>query len=155
MTPLHPAKTQRELLVKLGIGQFNATQVIPFMMTQPATTDPKSPAILLLVREIQKNLFAMGAPIDNTGYLDQPTAACLTQMFGHEGWINLPWFEIVRAVVTARQNHWSFAAPAVNFDPQPVMMPVGGFDVSSVPGGKLTIAAAAVAAYYLWKKRKR
>lgn len=128
MTPLRPAKTQRDLLVRLGIGHFNATQIINYMMTQPATTDPKSPPIMLMVREIQKNLFAMGAPIDNTGYLDEPTTACITFLFGGDSsWPGRTWSQVVSAVVTARQNNVRFpsaeARPPVDFGPQAT----GGF----------------------------
>lgn len=158
MTPMRHVKTQRDLLVALGIGQFNATMIIPMMLTQPATTDPKSPAIIMLVRAIQNQLYVMGAThLDNTGYLDMPTAEYLDELLGPQ-WINRQWADVVRAVVTARQNNVQLRPPAVateapiDYGPQAQ----GAFDfLPAVPGGALTYVAGAGLLYYLWTKRKR
>ena len=156
ITPRTRPKTLRDLLVAFGIGQFNATMVIPIMLTQPATTDPKQPAVILLVREIQKHLYAMGYEVDNTGYLDEVTAHGISRITGGPHWVNRTWQEVVTKILIARQSGYQFApaeadAP-VDLGPQ---RSVGAFDLPAVPGGALTYVAGAGLLYYLWKKRKR
>lgn len=158
LTPLTRKHSLRDLLLALGIGHFNATLIIPIMFTQPGTTDPKQPAVIMLVRQIQRNLIAMGAGIQPTGYLDRATAACITQLVGDESWINGTWSRVVNVVVAARDANVAFAPDA---DAGPLSVEGEAVDLGSadilppVPGGALTYLAGGALLYYFWKKRKR
>lgn len=92
--------TNRYLLTRLGIGNFNATLVITQMSIAPATTDPKSPGIILLVKAIQRRLNALGAKLTVTGYLNTDTATWLRKVVG-QGWEQLPWGQNVSALLAA------------------------------------------------------
>jgi hypothetical protein len=160
MTPFRRAKTLRNLLTALGVGQFNATMVIPILFMAPATTDPRQPATIMLVRHLQRAMWALGAKIDDTGYLDEPTTEVIEQLLG-AGWMNRPWSDTVNAVVTARQNKLKLATPAPvalppeDFGPQ-ATSGMGLFEfLPSVPGGALTYLAGAGLLYYFLTKQRR
>ncbi len=144
--------TLRDLLIKLGIGHFDATMIIPFMFMAPATTDPRQPSILMLVRHIQRQLHAMGSQVAESGFIDRMTAHDLEALVG-PGWLNKPWAEVVVAVVNARASRVTLApvpAGPEDFGPEPV----GVFDfLPDVPGGLLTYAVGAGALYYFLRKR--
>ncbi len=154
-------KSARELVTALGIGQFNATMVVPFMLMAPATTDPKSPAIILLVRALQRQLYAMGSPLPETGYLDDATAACFERLVG-PGWMNRTWSQVAGHVVSARRGR-------VSLRPHQFPVIVGGghqaladappatgaFDfLPELPGGTMTYVAIGGLLYYLHKRKK-
>lgn len=156
MSTKHQPKLAREMLTSLGIGQFNATMIIPFLWFAPATTDPRSSPVLMLVRAIQRNLFALGASLHETGFLDEPTAAVLERLMG-PGWMNGSWAEVVGAVLAAKRNHYTFAVqPAVAPEVHGPQAVGGVLDfLPDVPGGMLTYAVGGLVAYHFWKKRKR
>jgi hypothetical protein len=148
-------KISRELVSAIGIGQFNATMVIPFLLMAPATTDPKSPPIMMLVRHLQMQLTAMGWPGEQTGYLDMPTAAALERLVG-PGWMNRTWSQVVGNVVSARKNHVSLAPIATQVITYTAPEATGAFDfLPDLPGGTMTYVALGGLAYYLYKNRKR
>lgn len=138
----------RSLLVSLGIGQFNATGVIPFMMFAPATTDPKSPAVVLLVQHLQRLLFGMGAhDVVENGHLDEPTAHALEHVVG-PGWERMTWAKNVAAVLAARERGVRIVHPVTEHPGMPVAV-AGPLDfLPDVPGGALTYA---VAGFLLWR----
>lgn len=152
-----PERTVRNMLVELGIGQFNTTQIIPFLFTQPATTDPKQAGIILLVKAIQQNLNAMGATLRENGYLDLPTAAALNIVVG-DRWETLTWNDNVSAILSARKNKLSIApvaSPAMGSDIHAAYQEMGLFGLPDVPGGILTYAVGAYFLYRYLKKRKK
>lgn len=138
--------TARELLLALGVGQFNATQVIPYLFIAPATTDPKAGQIIILVQNLQQELNRQGAGLQITGYLDEPTAGVLEQLVG-PGWEQMSWFMNIDAVLKARGSGALQVAPAMD---RGMPMAVGGpLDfLPDVPGGLVTYA---VAGYLLWR----
>ena len=144
----------RELLIMLGIGSFNATGIVPYLMIAPAATDPKAGQIVILVQAIQKRLFQLGArDVPDSGQLDVPTAGAITQLLG-ENWLRIPWATIVQAVNDAvaygrRLQPSTYSAVS---DEQPVA--VGGpLDfLPDVPGGLLTYA---IGGYFLWRFLKK
>ncbi len=155
-TPLTRMNNTRDLVLKLGIGSFNAPMVQQWMFTQPATTDPKAPGVILMVRALQAKLGQMGAPIMNTGYLDKPTAAVLEQLIGY-GWLNRPWSEVVGAVIAAREQRLDLSKTVPAQKPieqytvsqMPPQGMAGVFDfLPDVPGGLLTYA---VGGYFLYR----
>lgn len=144
----------RNLLLKLGVGNYNATMIIPYLFTSPMTTDPKSPMIMLLVKHMQKVLNQMGAGLIVTSYLDRPTAAALTGLFGSTNWTAWAWSDVIAGVVQAKANNTKLSevepvtthAIAATGD-----MPLG---LPDVPGGIFTYAAAGAALWYFLKKKR-
>lgn len=147
----------RGLLKAIGIGDYNATMIIQYAFVAPATTDPRSSPIIIMVRHLQGALNDMGASVPVSGYLDQPTAAALARVVG-PNWERLSWADNIRAVVAGRGVGFSASAPA-QFTPAltvsaPAPAPVGMFDLPDVPGGAVTYAAAAVLAWHLFFRKK-
>jgi hypothetical protein len=134
----------RELLTRLGVGQFNATMVIQFMFIPAATTDPKSPPVMLLVRTIQKRLSDLGYSVPQNGYLGEETAKALDYAVG-PGWEKLMWGDVVKGVLTAP------AAPRVRARPEQYTS-VGALDLPVSP--YVAIGAAAAAYYFLIHKKR-
>lgn len=147
--------TGRSLLLKLGVGDFNATMMIPYLFTSPMTTDPKSPMIILMVKHLQKALNQMGANLIVTGYLDRPTAAALDGLFNGPAWSSWAWSDVIQGVIQskARGTQLSEVEPITTHEIAATGdMPFG---LPDVPGGLVTYAAGAVAIWYLLKKRKK
>jgi len=148
----------RELLTGIGIGQFNATMVIQYMLISPATTDPKSAQIILLVQHIQRALYELGATsVALSGRLDTQTAAALEDVVG-PNWERMPWSASVAAILTARKQGRRLQPILLANEPYTPGQPtaVGGpLDfLPDVPGGFVTYG---VAAYLLYRhfSRKR
>lgn len=150
--------TCRNLLIQLGVGDFNATMAIPYMFIAPRALDPAMVQMLIVIQEIQKALASMGAQgIQPSGVLDTATGSALATLVGPE-WIAMPFYEIVKAVVKAERTSFQFA-PA---DVAPAATPTatsGVFDtipdalgLPSVPGGVLTYG---VGLYFLFKALKK
>lgn len=109
MTP-EPTSVRAELL-KLGIGDFNATLIIPMMFMGPAQCDPDLTQMKLLVKALQKRMQGMGATwIVAHGRLDQNTASCLAATVGPR-WSEMAWHDIIKALELAKNSGRSFAKP--------------------------------------------
>lgn len=147
-----PHKNVREMLDRLGVGQFNATMIIPYMMIAPATTDPKSSQIYLLVQHIQRALYAMGYDhVAESGELDDATSAALRSVAGPD-WEIMPWSASVGAVVDAQMH--GLRAPPPPMLAEPVVALAGPLDfLPDVPGGVLTYAVAAYFAYRYFTRK--
>ncbi len=134
-----PNKNARELLIGIGIGDFNATIVIPYMFISPATTDPKSSQTILLVQHVQRALYDLGATeVVMSGRLDAPTAHALSRVVG-PNWERMTWAANVSALIAAKEGGVSLRAPP---PPRGAPVAVGGvFDfLPDVPGGLVTYA---------------
>lgn len=150
--------TSRDLLKALGITDHNATTIIQYMMIAPATTDPKSPQIIMLVRALQRVLWDLGATdIQNTGELDPPTARALRLVAGDD-WMRAPWSVSVSSTLSARDIGMRLSpspnmmAPATSGVPVAVSGPLDF--LPDVPGGLLTYAVAGWLLYrHFWKRR--
>lgn len=148
------ARTMRTLLRRLGVGDFNITMCVPFMFIAPATTDPRSPPIITLVKHVQRALNELGAGVPETGYLNVPTAQVLEELVG-PGWEGRSWADNIRAVTQAKDDRLSLA-PELELDAAPpVPEAVGFFDLPDVPGGVLTYALAAYLLYRHLNKGRR
>jgi hypothetical protein len=139
----------RELLLGLGMGNYNATIAIQYMFLSPSATDPAMPSIILMTKHLQLGLRAAGAAsVPVTGQIDEPTALALIKLVGPD-WNHVTWYAMFRAVSEARKYKTLLerrGADLVDLGDIPVM--------PSVPGGMLTWAAAAVAAWYLFFRKK-
>lgn len=151
--------TSRDLLEALGISHHNATTIIQYMMIAPAVTDPKSPPIIMMVRALQAVLFQLGATdVQNTGYLDEPTARALSAVSG-DNWQRMSWGANVGAVLRARDLGMDLSPPS----PLPLTatsgVPVavsGPLDfLPDVPGGLLTYAVVGWLVYRHFTKKRR
>lgn len=133
----------RSLVNTLGIGQFNATLVIPYMFFTPAGTDPDMAAVRVLVEALQAGLHGMGANVPVDGIIDERTDAELTKLTGPD-WPGMTWATLFETVIRARASGRSLAP--VRGGPLPELEMVG--DIPAVPGGLMTIAAAGIAVWY-------
>lgn len=149
-----PRKNVRELLLGIGVGEFNATMIVPYMFISPATTDPKSAQTILLVEHLQKVLFAMGATyVPLSGRLDEPTARALLQVVG-PNWERMTWAANVAAVLAAKESGMSLRAPpAIRGAPVAVGGPLDF--LPDVPGGMLTYAVGAFFLYRHFTRKAR
>jgi hypothetical protein len=143
----------RHQLLELGVGDFNATMAIPYMLIAPRTSDPAMVQILVVVKKMQEVLRGMGARIETSGVLDEPTARVVQQICGPE-WLSMPYYEIVRCVLNAKKSGHKFIDnPTVGGSPQ-ATGDVFGF-LPEIPGGAITYVAGAGLLYLWLKKRKR
>ena len=148
----------RELLTGIGIGQFNTTMVIPYMMIAPATTDPKANQIILLVEHIQRALFDLGATsVALSGHLDAQTAAALHDVVG-PNWEIMPWSASVSAILDAKKRGRRLQPILLANEPYTPGHPVaigGPLDfLPDIPGGLVTYGVAAYLIYrHLWRRK--
>jgi hypothetical protein len=149
MHPLRPTteNNARQLLLNLGMGQYNATIAIQYMFIAPAATDPAMPSIILMTKHVQQGLRAAGASeVAVTGQIDAPTANALQKLLGPD-WNHVTWFQIFTAVLSAKRQR--------TLEDRSGELELGFFpDLPAVPGGMFTWAAAAVAAWYLLIRKK-
>lgn len=144
MTVTRQTDNARQLLLSLGMGNYNATIAIQYMFTAPAATDPAMPSIILMTKHLQQGLRAAGASrIAITGTIDEPTAAALAELVGPD-WNNITWYALFTAVLTAKRANERGSALDLGLLP----------DLPSVPGGMFTLAAAAAAAWYFLVHKK-
>ena len=148
---LHPVPRRggennaRQLLLDLGMGNYNATIAIQYMFLAPASTDPAMPSIILMTKHLQQGLRAAGASaVAVTGRIDDATATALEALVGSE-WNHVTWYALFGAVVTAKRTHaLEDHADELGLIP----------DLPEVPGGIITIAIAAAAAWYFLIHKK-
>jgi len=151
--------TVRELLLNLGVGDFNATAAIPYMLLAPRTLDPSMVQMLVVIKKLQEQLASMGAPgIVPNGIFDDATSNAIKAIVGPE-WLAMPFYETVRATNKAEARGYTFPAPVPASSPGPVATS-GILDVvpdtlglPSVPGGVVTYGIAGWFLYKLLKKR--
>lgn len=148
----------RDILRQLGVGDFNATMMIQDAFIAPATSDPRSPQIILIVKHLQAKLADMGAPIAISGQIDDPTASYLVALMGHDV-LGMPWYHVIGGVLDAEAAGVSLApktARPIRQGPAPVSGLSGLLDgpsfLPAIPGGLLTYG---VAGYFLYKHFKK
>ncbi len=151
-------RSSRDLLEGIGVGHFNATMIIPYLMISPATTDPKAVQIIVMVRQLQKTLWAMGATdVADSGHLDAATAAALERLCGPD-WMRMTWGDNLTAVINARTVGMKLT-PQGATDGLAVGQPVATGDavfgiLPDIPGGAVTYAAAGYLLYRYFSKRR-
>jgi len=152
-------RTVRNLLLALGIGEYQAQMITPNMFQAPATTDPKSPHIMMVVQAIQQKLIAAGYQISPTSYLDSPTAAALDDAVG-SGWESSPWSNVITQVLATTNTPGDYSA--ADNDRLPAKQENVAFsDIASdlglpaVPGGIITYGIGAYLLYRWLSKGKR
>jgi hypothetical protein len=137
----------RQLLLSLGMGDYNATIAIQYMFIAPAATDPAMPSIFLMTKHIQQGLRAAGATdVAITGRIDEATARHLATLVGPD-WNNITWYALFTAVLAAKR--------ARTLEVQSSALDLGIVDIPSVPGGIFTIALAAGALWLLLDTTKQ
>lgn len=147
----------RATLLRMGIGDFNATMCIPVMFMGPAQTDPTITPVMILVKSMKTIMREMGAQVPMNHRMDMPFAHCLHALAGPH-WAEHPWFDLCEKLLDAREHGMRFssrAAPAPGGNPIELsglgMLP--SFD--AIPGGIVTVGAAAYLLYRHFKKKRR
>ncbi len=142
-------KTSRDLLLDLGVGQYNATLMVETLMMAPATTEAAAAPTMMLVGHVQEAMNDMGAELVRTGYLDQPTAQALAQVAGAR-FLERSWYDVIKDVVVARKAGIRLQKRV----PKPNKKAVGFFDsLPDVPGGVITYAAGGLLLWHLLTKK--
>jgi hypothetical protein len=150
---MHPIRSggennARELLLGLGMGNYNATIAIQYMFIAPAATDPAMPSIILMTKHLQQGLRAAGATdVAVTGQIDDATARALIQLVG-PSWNGMTWYSLFSSVLVAKRQRL--------LEDRSSQLELGLIpDLPEVPGGMFTIAAAAVAVWYFLIRKKK
>lgn len=144
----------RDVLLRMGIGDFNATMCIPIMFMGPAQTDPDLTPVKLVTKAMQRIMQSMGAQIGAWGRIDQQTADNLSALAGPH-WSENPWFELCTRLLDAQKSGLRFH-PVLSSD-NPVELSGMGLlpELADVPGGLVTVALGLGAAYYFFKHQPR
>jgi len=148
----HDEHNTRRILLDLGIGDFNATMILPYMFMGPAQTDPAMAQVRLITKAMQRHMVTMGATwIKPTGSIDVETAHCFHALVGPH-WNQITWQELASALVIAKANGKKFKR---TFSADGVVELSGlGLLPSppNVPGGIITYG---VVAYLLFRHFKK
>jgi hypothetical protein len=153
LNPRTAMQDARSLALALGMGDFQATMVIPYMHMTPATTDPDMPAIHLIVNGLQRGLQTLGATtVKADGVMGVETATELRRLTG-PNWPGMTWSLLYSTIVRAI----SFGQRLDPVKPQPIdVSPLG--DVAATPsasGGWLTTGLALGAFWYLFLRGRK
>lgn len=140
----------RALLNSLGIGDFNATMLIPYLFLTPATTDPDMPPVQMLVETVQAQLQAMGAPVSVNGLLEKETAAELRKLTG-PNWPGMMWSQILETVLRAKMAGRRLHPTA----PARGAVAVGFLPELPAPFGSPVVLGVAALGIYLLLRGKR
>lgn len=144
--------TVRELLLGIGMGDFNAGSAIRYMFMAVSTTDPAMPPIILLVKHIQETLVAMGASdVQVNGRIDNATADAIQKISGAD-WLSQPWWQIVTDILKAKKRGFVFVNDA-SYGGNTPPVPMSGI-LDSIPGGAMGAAIGAAAIWYFLVKKK-
>lgn len=135
----------RQLLLSLGMGNYNATLAIRYMFIAPATTDPAMPAVILMTKHLQQGLRAAGAEISVTGQIDEATSAVLEKLLG-PSWSSLSWYTIFTSVIAAKRQRV--------LEDRSTALDLGDISLPTLPGGTITWVIGAAAAYYFLVHKK-
>lgn len=92
----------RDLLLKGGVGQYNAVMSIPYMNFLPGTTDPYAQGVLQLVKGLQRLLNQGGARLTVDGGLGAETMRALSAYAGPR-WYDQTWAQLYGAVIEGRK----------------------------------------------------
>lgn len=151
--------TVREILLNLGVGDFNATMAIPYMLIAPRALDPSMVQMLVVIKKLQEQLASMNAPgIQASGVLDDATSNALKVVAGPE-WLAMPFYEIVKSTNKAEASGFVFAAPQTSTSsPEPTSGIVDAIPdalgLPSVPGGIVTYGIGAWLLYRALKGKR-
>ena len=133
----------RSILLALGTGEESATFALRQIQFPPRASDPDAGATVILVKAAQRGMTQLGCPLSITGRLDELTEACLTRVSG-ANWESQDWMMILKDILVKRNAGLKISEP-INYEP------TEGFTLYS-PMGALVLAAAAGAAYLIFKK---
>ncbi len=148
-----PPSDMRALLLRMGVSDFNATQMIPILFMGPAQTDADMPPVILLVEAFQRNLNAMGASLPVTGRMTPDTVLELRKITG-TAWPRMRWFEIANAIRGARESGMLLKPGITDGRPMRHARPMGNADGLGLsdpfpmPGGLLGWAAVGALVYW-------
>jgi hypothetical protein len=87
-----------EQLKKLGLNQVTASMAIPYMWFTPATSDPYSPVVILIVRGAQNGLRRLGIQTRGDGFIDRATSNAFTRIAGAH-WKGKAWVQVYSDII--------------------------------------------------------
>ena len=90
----------RSIALALGIGEAQTTLAIQQMWLRPRVSDPNSTPTTIIVKGIQRGLNKGGCNLQVSGYLDNPTIACLSRVSGPDWW-DKTWLKIGQDIIKA------------------------------------------------------
>lgn len=139
----------RQILLAMGMGQFNATMVIPYLFIAPATTDADMAQVMMLVELIQRRLNSLGAELEVSGRIDAATSAALSSACG-PNWPKMSWYEICRILIARTDT--TVAIPGGSRGRSQAMS--GFLGLPEIPN-ELVLLGAGLVAWHFYKKRKK
>lgn len=149
MTAINTASA-RSILLSLGVGDYNATTIIPMLFYGPAQTDPQLTQSVLLVKHMQRMMQSMGAKAVVTGTIDSTWEPYFIAIAGPQ-WTSVPWFDIARSLLEFKDRGQRFK---LNYDGGRQIDLSGDSLLPDLPGGMITYAALAAGAFLLLKKKR-
>lgn len=150
MSSVYRAQTAdaRQILIAMGMGQYNATMVIPYLFIPPATTDADMPQVIMLVELVQRRINSLGGSLTVTGRLDQPTVAALNTALG-PSWPKMTWYELCRQLIAAT-DVFARAEPASRGRAQAM----SGYILPDIPGDLIAVGLVFLG-WHLYKEHKK
>jgi hypothetical protein len=96
----------RSMLLDLGVGSFVADMSIPYLWFVPGAADPDSPAVIEIIKAMQRGLRSIGyGNIKVNGVLDRETAAALDQVSPPRGsWMEKSFIQLLGDIISATKN---------------------------------------------------
>jgi hypothetical protein len=151
-------KTSRNLLLALGVPDFQATLVIPTLYHSPGVTDPNMAGVSVVVSRIQDVLNTAGYNLPLSGQVDAPTSAALVQICGPY-YLNMTWADVIAAVLDYVKNGSAYAASdnarAAAQSPDVTLSDVPTIGSLSSNASLAVYAGVGILAYLWWSKRKK
>lgn len=99
----------RSILLSLGTSEIKATFALQQIQLSPRESDPDAGATVILVKAVQRGMNQIGCPVEETGRLDNNTAACIRRASGPD-WESKSWLEITKDIVLMRQSGYKLPA---------------------------------------------
>lgn len=99
----------RDLLLRAGVGQYNATMALPYVWFTPTTCDPYAQGVMLLVQGLQNILNSKGAKLEVDGGLGVDTALWIRRYSG-SNWRNKTWTQLYSDVLAGKPRPAGFQA---------------------------------------------
>lgn len=106
----------RFMLLDLGVPPYLVDMAIPYSWFLPGTSDPDSPAVIELIRGLQRGLRGIGYKhVLVSGVLDRSTAKALDEISPPKGsWMEKTWVQLYGDVIDAAKNPEQKAFDIVN-----------------------------------------
>ena len=140
----------REMLIALGVGQFNVTMSLPYVWFMPRSCDPYAQGVMQLVQALQHGCNARGYNLELTGWMDAPTQRALHKISG-PSWQDKTWLQLVGDVLSAPRPRLP-GALVPDYAPTSSLGSLG--DLTDVFYSPVALVAAGAAAWFLFGHKR-